>query len=64
MVRALSRHRNASKRLRDLRFHSFEFFLRHWPAFHLFNQMIEQHLSPTPSATICQCLARQLALQL
>jgi len=34
-------HRNASKRLRDFRFHSFEFFLRHWPAFPFFNEMIE-----------------------
>jgi len=50
--------------LRDIRFHSFEFFLRHWPAFPFFNEMIEQDLSPTPFAPISERFPRQLPLQL
>jgi hypothetical protein len=37
--------RNSSKLLRDTLFHSFEFFLRHWPACPSFNEVIEQDLS-------------------
>jgi hypothetical protein len=38
IVRALSRERNSSKFLRDIRFNSFEFFLRHRPSFPFFNE--------------------------
>ena len=31
----------SSKFLRDIRFDSFEFILRHWPSFPFFNEMIE-----------------------
>jgi hypothetical protein len=61
---ALSCERNSSKFLRDIRFHSFEFFLRHWPAFPFFNEMIEQDLSPAPFAPIGERFPRQLPLQL
>jgi hypothetical protein len=59
-----SRGRNASKRSRDFRFHSFEFFLRHWPAFPFFNEMIEQDLSPAAFAPISERFPCQLPLQL
>jgi hypothetical protein len=38
--------------LRDTRFNSFEFFLRHWPACPSFNEMIEQDFSPASFAPI------------
>jgi hypothetical protein len=38
--------------LGDIRFDSFKFFLRHWPPFPFFNEMIEQDLSPAPFAPI------------
>ena len=39
IVHALSCERNSPKFLRDIRFDSFEFFLRHWPSFPFFNEM-------------------------
>jgi hypothetical protein len=50
--------------LRDIRFDSFEFFLRHWPSFPFFNEMIEQDLSPAPFAPISERFPRQFPLQL
>jgi hypothetical protein len=44
--------RNSSKLLRDTRFDFFEFFLRHWPTYPSFDEMIEQNLSPTSFAPI------------
>jgi hypothetical protein len=44
--------RNSSKLLRDTRFDSFEFFLRHWSACPSLNEMIEQDLSPASFAPI------------
>jgi hypothetical protein len=44
--------RNSSKLLRDTRFDSFEFFLRHWPACPFFNEMIEQDFSSASFAPI------------
>jgi hypothetical protein len=38
--------RNSSKLLRDTRFNSFEFFLRHWSARPSFDEIIEQDLPP------------------
>ena len=52
-----------SKLLRDFRFDSFEFFLRHWPAFPFFNEMIEQDLSPAAFAPIGESFTRELPLQ-
>ena len=63
-IHALSRERNESRLLRDMRFHSFEFFLRHRPAFPFFNEMVQQDLSPTPFAPIGKRFSRQLPLQL
>jgi len=56
--------RNSSKLLRDTRFDSFEFFLRHWPACPSFNKVIEQDLSPAAFPPIGYCFPRQLPLQL
>ena len=63
-IHALSRERNESKLLRDMRFHSFEFFLRHWPTFPFFDEMIEQYLSPASFAPIGERFPSQLPLQL
>ena len=60
---ALSCERNSSKFLRDIRFNSFEFFLRHRPSFPFFNEMIEQDLSPAPFAPIGKRFPREFALQ-
>ena len=54
--------RNISKRLRDFRFDSFEFFLWHRPAFPFFNEMIEQDLSPAAFAPIGEGFPSQLPL--
>jgi hypothetical protein len=50
--------------LRDTRFDSFEFFLRHWPTCPSFNEMIKQDLSPASFAPIGQRFPRQLPLKL
>ena len=50
-VHAASPRESASERLRDLRFHVFQFVVRHWAALWAFDEVIEEKLS---SASVAQ----------